>query len=177
MNASPPPNNDRKKRRKKKKENGWDGRGRGGNSSPLKETVGIQFVHQRGRYRHRPFAFVRWAFFALFYAFHRRQENTFHTFPSFLRFIHGGHGHPTSVNQCLGERERERERRVSLHNSHSLPPSLPLPHPASALSNTMQHPPIHRCFSHPHIALLAQSTTSYPTSQPHCVSSRTNMRI
>ena len=70
----------------------------------------------------------------------------------FLRFIQGahptGHGH---VNQCWGEGSRY---------TLLIPPPLVLSllSPSSrehSLSNTMQHPPpIHRCFSHPLIALL-----------------------
>ena len=35
--------------------------------------------------------------------------------------------------------------------------------------------PIHRCFSHPHIALLDQSTTSYWLRAPHCVSKESHI--
>lgn len=80
---------------------------------------------------------------------------------SLLRFIHGahpGHGH---VSQSVFGREKER----GLVTQFSFPLSL-----LSPLSNTMQHPPIHRCFSHPHIALLDQSTTSYPIKRSSLLS-------
>ena len=72
--------------------------------------------------------------------------------------------------QSISVWERERER--GLVTQFSFSPSLPLPHPASALSNTMQHPPIHRCFSHPHIALLDQSTTERHIRQAHLIAFR-----
>ena len=94
----------------------------------------------------------------------------------FLPSIHSRRPWPPHVSQSVFGREREREREREGSRYTILSPTLPspLPHPASerrsALSNTMQHPPIHRCFSHPHIALLDQSTTSYPIKRSSLLS-------
>ena len=137
----------------------------GENSSPLKETVRIQFVHRRdigiarASSHSSPLALC---------AFHRRQENTF------LPYIHSRHWRPLCTASA---RQSVFGRRVSLHHSHSLLLS-PLSSPSriqrrlslSPRYNATPSNPIHRCFSHPHIALLDQSTTSYWVRAPHCVS-------
>ena len=89
------------------------------------------------RYRHRTFVRHSSPFSTLFIG--AKKTHSTLSLPSFDSFT------APHVNQCLGE---------GLVTQFSFLPS-PLPHPASersALSNTMQHPPMHRCFSHPHIA-------------------------
>ena len=98
---------------------------------------------------------------------------------SFLRFIHGTGAqcaHPASA-----ARQSVFGRRVSLHHSHSLllSPSPLLPQSSegslSPRYNATPSNPIHRCFSHPHIALLDCSTTSHWVRPPHCVSKESHI--
>ena len=78
------------------------------------------------------------------------QENTFHTFPSFDSFK-ARTPRATATSISVGERGLVTQFSFPLLSS-----SPSFHHPVErTLSNTMQHPPpIHRCFSHPLIALL-----------------------
>ena len=92
---------------------------------------------------------------------------------SSLTFIHGTGAHsapPPHVNQCLGEGSRY----TILIPSPS--PLLPQSSEGSLSPryNATPSNPIHRCFSHPHIAVLDQSTTSYWVTAPHCVSRKSH---
>ena len=133
------------------------------NSSPLKETVRIQFVHQRdigiARARVR---ILRPSISTLFIGAKK-------THSSLLRFIHG----TGALSAPHPARQSVFGRRVSLHHSHSLllsPPLLSFPNSAKALSppiqcNTLQsNPPFllspSYCFAGPvHDVILVKSTS------------------
>ena len=163
--------------------NGCEERRRGGtergeNSSPLKETVRIQFVHQRdigiarARGRAREFAFFAPRSLR-FSSAPRKHIPPLHSFTALAPTLH-------RLRTSISVWEK------GLVTPFSFPPPLsPLlsfPHPAKALSlspryNATPSNPIHRCFSHPHIALLDQSTTSYWVRAPHCVSRESHILV
>ena len=135
--------------------------GEGENSSPLKETARIQFVHQRdigiARASSHSSPLARSLRFSS--AAPRKHIPPFDSFTALA---------PPHVNQCLGEGSRY----TILIPSPLLPQSS-----EGSLSpryNATPSNPIHRCFSHPHIAVLDQSTTSYWVTAPHCVSRKSH---
>ena len=140
---------------RRREEEEWMG-SRGGNSSPLKETVRIQFVHPRDIGIERSFDILR-----PFLRFSSAPRKHIPHFP-FLPSIHSRR--PTSISVW---------ERVSLHNSHSFPPLFPIQQASGAHSliqcNTLQSTV---AFLTP--TLLDLSTTSYPISAPHCFFSRMN---
>ena len=104
----------------------------GENSSPLKETARIQFVHQRdigiARASSHSSPLARSLRFSS--AAPRKHIPPFDSFTALA---------PPHVNQCLGEGSRYT---ILIPSSSS--PLLSFPNPAKALSppDTMQHPPI-----------------------------------
>ena len=159
--ASPPPNNDRKKRREK---NEWMRRTEKGriHLHSRKQFAFSLCISEISASRAR----VRILRPSLaLYAFHRCQENTF------LPSIHSRH-------YCLRTSISVWEKGLVTPFSF---PLLSFPNPAKPPHpryNATPSNPIHRCFSHPHIALLDCSTTSYWVRAPHCVSKEShNMLI
>ena len=148
--------------------------GEGENSSPLKETARIQFVHQRDIGIARASSHSSPLARSLRFSSAAPRKHI----PPFDSFTALAPSAPTSppphVNQCLGEGSR-----YTILIPSSSPPLLSFPNPAKALSlspryNATPSNPIHRCFSHPHIAVLDQSTTSYWVTAPHCVSRKSH---
>ena len=97
------------------------------------------------------------------YAFHRRrQENTF--LPSI-------HSRRWRLRTSISVWEKGLVTPFSFPLlSFPILRRLSLPRYNATPSN-----PIHRCFSHPHIALLDCSTTSYWVRAPHCVSKESHI--
>ena len=140
------------------------------NSSPLKETVRIQFVHQRDIGIAREFAFfaprsLRFSSaprkhippFDSFTALARRVAPALHRLRTSISVWEKGLVTPFSFPPLPLSSPSPIQRRLSLPRYNATP------------SN-----PIHRCFSHPHIAVLDQSTTSYWVTAPHCVSRKSH---
>ena len=142
--------------------------GEGENSSPLKETARIQFVHQRDIGIARASSHSSPPRSLRFSSAPRKH------IPSFDSFTALAPSAPTSppphVNQCLGEGSRY----TILIPSPLLPQSSEGSLSLSPRYNATPSNPIHRCFSHPHIAVLDQSTTSYWVTAPHCVSRKSH---